>query len=229
MEDFDWMQLLNPEFYILLEFEGIKLGLIVILFIVFAETGLLAGFFLPGDSLLFLAGIYSESLMQQISLGNDFLNVTLLALLVAFMGIIGNMVGYWFGSKSGTYLFNRKDNFLYKKKYLYDAKAFFDKYGNKAIIFARFIPVVRTFTPMIAGIVSMDKKSFMFYNMLGSFLWSFSMIFAGHYLHQLFLEKFHIDLKHYIEYIVIFIVLVTTLPLIMKLIRKEKVSKESEI
>lgn len=229
MEDFDWMQLLNPEFYILLEFEGIKLGLIVILFIVFAETGLLAGFFLPGDSLLFLAGIYSESLMQQISLGNDFLNVTLLALLVAFMGIIGNMVGYWFGSKSGTYLFNRKDNFLYKKKYLYDAKAFFDKYGNKAIIFARFIPVVRTFTPMIAGIVSMDKKSFMFYNMLGSFLWSFSMIFAGHYLHQLFLEKFHIDLKHYIEYIVIFIVLVTTLPLIMKLIRKEKVSKENEI
>ena len=223
MEDFNWMQLLNPEFYILLEFGGIKIGLIVILFIVFAETGLLAGFFLPGDSLLFLAGIYSENLMQQISLGNDFLNVTLLALLVAVMGIIGNMVGYWFGSKSGSYLFNRKDNFLYKKKYLYDAKAFFDKYGNKAIIFARFIPVVRTFTPMIAGIVSMDKKSFMFYNMIGSFLWSVSMIFAGHYLHQLFLEKFNIDLKHYIEYIVIAIVLVTTFPVIMKLLKKEKV------
>ena len=223
MEDFNWMQLLNPEFYILLEFGGIKIGLIVILFIVFAETGLLAGFFLPGDSLLFLAGIYSENLMQQISLGNDFLNVTLLALLVAVMGIIGNMVGYWFGSKSGSYLFNRKDNFLYKKKYLYDAKAFFDKYGNKAIIFARFIPVVRTFTPMIAGIVSMDKKSFMFYNMVGSFLWSVSMIFAGHYLHQLFLEKFNIDLKHYIEYIVIAIVLVTTFPVIMKLLKKEKV------
>ena len=223
MEDFNWMQLLNPEFYILLEFGGIKIGLIVILFIVFAETGLLAGFFLPGDSLLFLAGIYSENLMQQISIGNDFLNVTLLALLVAVMGIIGNMVGYWFGSKSGSYLFNRKDNFLYKKKYLYDAKAFFDKYGNKAIIFARFIPVVRTFTPMIAGIVSMDKKSFMFYNMVGSFLWSVSMIFAGHYLHQLFLEKFNIDLKHYIEYIVIGIVLVTTFPIIMKLLKKEKV------
>lgn len=223
MEDFNWMQLLNPEFYILLEFGGIKIGLIVILFIVFAETGLLAGFFLPGDSLLFLAGIYSENLMQQISLGNDFLNVALLALLVALVGIIGNMVGYWFGSKSGSYLFNRKDNFLFKKKYLYDAKAFFDKYGNKAIIFARFIPVVRTFTPMIAGIVSMDKKSFMFYNMIGSFLWSVSMIFAGHYLHQLFLEKFNIDLKHYIEYIVIAIVLVTTFPVIMKLLKKEKV------
>lgn len=223
MEDFNWMQLLNPEFYILLEFGGIKVGLIVILFIVFAETGLLAGFFLPGDSLLFLAGIYSETLMQQISLGNDFLNVTVLALLVALMGIIGNMVGYWFGSKSGSYLFNRSDNFLYKKKYLYDAKAFFDKYGSKAIVFARFIPVVRTFTPVIAGIVSMEKKSFMFFNTLGSFLWSFSMIFAGHYLYQLFLEKFHIDLKHYIEYIVIGIVLATTLPVLLKLLKKQKV------
>ncbi|WP_309608406.1 VTT domain-containing protein [Flavobacterium sp.] len=223
MEDFNWMQLLNPEFYILLEFGSVKVGLIVILFIVFAETGLLAGFFLPGDSLLFLAGIYSETLMQQISLGNDFLNVTVLALLVALMGIIGNMVGYWFGSKSGSYLFNRSDNFLYKKKYLYDAKAFFDKYGSKAIVFARFIPVVRTFTPVIAGIVSMEKKSFMFFNTLGSFLWSFSMIFAGHYLYQLFLEKFHIDLKHYIEYIVIGIVLATTLPVLLKLLKKQKV------
>lgn len=226
MKDFNWMQLLNPEFYILLEFSGIKIGLIVILFIVFAETGLLAGFFLPGDSLLFLAGIYSESLMQQISLGHDFLNVTLLALLVAIVGILGNTVGYWFGSKSGSYLFNRQDNFIYKKKYLYDAKAFFDKYGNKAIIFARFIPVVRTFTPVIAGIVSMDKKSFLFYNILGSFLWSFSMIFSGHYLHQLFLEKFDIDLKHYIEYIVIAIVLITTAPLIFKFLKKKQTIKE---
>lgn len=225
MKDFNWMQLLNPEFYILLEFSGIKIGLIVILFIVFAETGLLAGFFLPGDSLLFLAGIYSESLMQQISLGHDFLNVTLLALLVAIVGILGNTVGYWFGSKSGSYLFNRQDNFIYKKKYLYDAKAFFDKYGNKAIIFARFIPVVRTFTPVIAGIVSMDKKSFLFYNILGSFLWSFSMIFSGHYLHQLFLEKFDIDLKHYIEYIVIAIVLITTAPLIFKFLKKRTIKE----
>ena len=222
MEDFNWMQLLNPEFYILLDFGGIKIGLIVILFIVFAETGLLAGFFLPGDSLLFLAGIYSENLMQQISIRNDFLNVTLLALLVALIGIVGNTVGYWFGSKSGSYLFNRKDNFLFKKKYLYDAKAFFDKYGSKAIVFARFIPIVRTFTPVIAGIVSMEKKSFMFFNTLGSFMWSFSLIFAGHYLYQLFLEKFHIDLKHYIEYIVIGIVLSTTLPVLIKLLKKEK-------
>lgn len=221
MKDFNWLQLLNPEFYILLELGGIKIGLLVVLFIVFAETGLLAGFFLPGDSLLFLAGIYSETLMQQISLGNDFLNVTVFALLVSVMGILGNMAGYWFGAKSGTYLYNRKDSFLFKKKYLYQAKEFFDKYGNKAIVFARFLPIVRTFAPVIAGIVSMDKKKFMFFNILGSFLWSFSMIFSGHYLHQLFLDQFNIDLKHYIEFIVIGIVAFTTIPVLWKLFKKK--------
>ena len=220
MNYFDWKQLFNPEFYILLEFSGIKIGLIVVLFIVFAETGLLAGFFLPGDSLLFLAGIYSETLMQQISVGNSFLNVSLLATLVSLMGILGNMVGYWFGEKSGTYLYNRKDNFLFKKKYLFQSKAFFEKYGAKAIVFARFLPLFRTFAPVIAGIVSMDKKRFMFFNILGSFLWSFTMIFSGHYLYQLFLEEFHIDLKHYIEYIVIVIIIITTFPVLIKLLKK---------
>jgi membrane-associated protein len=220
MNNFDWKQLFNPEFYILLEFSGIKIGLIVVLFIVFAETGLLAGFFLPGDSLLFLAGIYSETLIQQISVGNSFVNVSLLATLVSVMGIFGNMVGYWFGAKSGTYLYNRKDNFLFKKKYLFQSKDFFEKYGAKAIVFARFLPIFRTFAPVIAGIVSMDKKRFMFFNIIGSFLWSFTMIFSGHYLYQLFLEEFHIDLKHYIEYIVIVIILITTFPVLIKLLKK---------
>ncbi|WP_428223431.1 DedA family protein [Flavobacterium sp.] len=221
MKDFNWLQLLNPEFYILLEFGGIKIGLIVVLFIVFAETGLLAGFFLPGDSLLFLAGIYSETLMSQISLGSDFLNVTVFAALVGLMGVLGNMTGYWFGAKSGNYLYKQEDSFFFKKKYLYQAKAFFDKYGNRAIVFARFLPIVRTFAPVVAGIVEMDKKKFMFYNILGSFLWAFSMIFAGHYLHALFLKSFGIDLKHYIEFIVIGIVAFTTFPVLWKLFKKE--------
>ncbi|MBP9849939.1 MAG: DedA family protein [Flavobacterium sp.] len=221
MENFNWLQLLNPEFYILLEFGGVKIGLLVVLFIVFAETGLLAGFFLPGDSLLFLAGIYSESLMSQISFGNDFLNVTVFALLVTIMGIFGNMAGYWFGAKSGNYLYNREDSFFYKKKYLYQSQEFFEKYGSRAIVFARFLPVVRTFAPIIAGIVGMDKKDFMFFNILGSFLWSFSMIFAGHYLHAFFLENFNIDLKHYIEFIVIAIVAFTTVPVLWKVFKKK--------
>jgi membrane-associated protein len=220
MTDFDWKQLFNPEFYILLEFGGVKIGLYVVLFIIFAETGLLAGFFLPGDSLLFLCGIYSESLMREFSTGSDFLNVILLATLVSGMGILGNMVGYWFGSKSGTYLYKREDSFFFKKKYLYQSKDFFDKYGSKAIVFARFLPIFRTFAPVIAGIVSMDKKIFMFFNILGSVLWSFTMILSGHYLYELFLSQFGIDLKHYIEYIVIGIILITTFPVLWKLFKK---------
>lgn len=223
MEHFDWKQLFNPEFYILLQVGGVKIGLYVVLFIVFAETGLLAGFFLPGDSLLFLCGIYSELLMKDFTTGSDFVDVTFLATLVAVMGILGNMAGYWFGKKSGTYLFKREDSFFFKKKYLFQSKDFFDKYGNRAVVFARFLPIVRTFAPVVAGIVEMDRKRFMFYNVLGSFLWSFTMIFAGHYLYELFLNSFDIDLKHYIEYIVIGIILVTTIPVLLKILKKRSV------
>jgi len=220
MNNFDWKQLINPEFYILLEFGGVKIGLLVLLFIIFAETGLFAGFFLPGDSLLFLAGIYSELLTQQISLGNDFLNIVVLSSLVTLAGILGNMVGYWFGVKGGTYLYNKEDTFWFKEKYLLQSKDFFEKYGGKAIIFARFLPIFRTFAPIVAGIAGMDKKKFMFFNIVSSILWSFSLIFAGHYLSALFLEKFDIDLKSHIEYIVIGIVLITTVPVLFKLLKK---------
>ncbi|MSP85748.1 MAG: DedA family protein [Flavobacteriaceae bacterium] len=220
MNSFDWTQLINPEFYILMEFGGIKIGLIVILFIIFAETGLFAGFFLPGDSLLFLAGIYSELLTKQISLGNDFANVILLSTLVSLAGIFGNMVGYWFGFKGGSYLYNKEDTFWFKEKYLLQSRDFFEKYGGKAIIFARFLPIFRTFAPIVAGIAAMNKKKFMLNNIIGSILWSFSMILSGHYLSALFLEKFNIDLKSHIEYIVIGIVLITTGPVLFKLLKK---------
>ena len=227
MTDFDWMQLLNPEFYITMSIGGVKVGLWIVLFIVFAETGLFAGFFLPGDSLLFLAGIYSRDLIENFTfIESDIVNVTLLAVLVAISGIIGNMVGYWFGSKSGYYLYKKQDSFWFKKKYLIQSKDFFERYGGKAIIFARFLPVLRTFAPIVAGIVTMDKKKFMFYNILSSFLWSFTLIFAGHYLYGLFLEKFDIDLKHHIEKIIIVIILVSTLPVIMKMLKKTPVKEE---
>ncbi|MEY2630666.1 MAG: Protein DedA [Bacteroidota bacterium] len=221
MSDFDWMQLLNPEFYITMSLGGVKVGLWIVLFIVFAETGLFAGFFLPGDSLLFLAGIYSRDLVENFTIiESDVLNVTLLAVLVAVAGIIGNMVGYWFGAKSGYYLYKKEDSFWWKKKYLIQSKDFFERYGGKAIIFARFLPVVRTFAPIVAGIVTMDKKKFMFYNIVSSFLWSFILIFAGHYLYGMFLKEFDIDLKHHIEKIVIFIILISTFPVFLKMIKK---------
>ncbi len=141
-EGFDWLQLINPEFYINMKIGGINIGLWVVLFIVFAETGLFVGFFLPGDSLLFLSGIYSSELVSQfVHIESDFLNVLLLSSMVAVAGILGNMIGYWFGAKSGPYLYRRGDSFFFKKKYLFQARDFFEKHGGRAIILARFFPI----------------------------------------------------------------------------------------
>ena len=229
MESFDWMQLLNPEFYINLKISGVPIGIYVVLFIVFAETGLFAGFFLPGDTLLFLAGIYSTELMSTIvSIDNDFINLAILSSLVALAGIIGNTFGYWFGSKSGYYLYNKEDTFWFKKKYLIESRIFFEKHGGRAIIFARFVPIIRTFAPIIAGIVGMEKKKFMFFNILSSFLWAFTLIFAGHYLNDLFMAEFGINLKDHIEIIVLSIVAITTVPLLLNYLKKKTGTKEDE-
>jgi len=229
MNSFDWTQLLNPEYYINIQIGGVPVGIYVILFIVFAETGLFAGFFLPGDTLLFLAGIYSGELMSTIvTIDSDFLNLVLLASLVALAGIVGNTFGYWFGSKSGYYLYNKEDTFWFKKKYLVESRIFFEKHGGRAIIFARFLPIIRTFAPIIAGIVGMEKKRFMFFNVVSSLLWSFALIFAGHYLYDLFLKEFGIDLKAHIEFIVLAIVAITTLPLIINYFKRKTEIKDEE-
>lgn len=230
MDSFHWTELLNPEFYINLKPGGVPIGIYVVLFIVFAETGLFVGFFLPGDSLLFLAGIYSESLMATIfTIEGDFINVALLSTMVAIAGIIGNTFGYWFGSKSGSYLYAKKDTFWFKKKYLLQSHDFFEKHGGRAIIFARFFPIIRTFAPIIAGVVGMEKKKFMLFNVISSILWSFTLIFAGHYLYELFLTKFDIDLKSHIELIILGIVLITTVPLVINAIKGKKVVEEEAI
>lgn len=227
MSSFDWKNLIDPLFYIHFDVNGIKLGIYIVLFIVFAETGLFAGFFLPGDSLLFLAGIYNRELIENILfIDSDFINVVLLSTMVGFAGILGNIVGYWFGSKSGYYLYNKKDTFWFKKKYLVQSKDFFKRHGGRAIIFARFLPIFRTFAPIVAGIVTMDKKKFMFYNVVSSFLWSFILIFAGHYLYGFLLDNYQINLKEHIELIVIGLVVVTLSPVLIKLARKHPVSEE---
>jgi membrane-associated protein len=206
--------LIDPEFYIKLG------GLWVLLFIVFAETGLMVGFFLPGDSLLFVAGMYSSELIGSLvkaGVGGDLPDLVALWVLVSVCGIAGNWVGYWFGNKSGPYLYHRKDNFFFKQKYLSRAKDFFEKHGGEAVVFARFLPIIRTFTPIIAGIVVMDKKKFLLYNFIGSMAWVFTMLFAGHYLERFFLARHGFDLKKHLEVIVIGIVVVTTAPVLYKL------------
>jgi membrane-associated protein len=206
--------LIDPEFYIKYG------GLWVLLFIVFAETGLMVGFFLPGDSLLFVAGMYSTELIGSLvkgGVGGDLPDLLALWILVSVCGIAGNWAGYWFGNKSGPYLYHREDNFLFKKKYLFRAREFFDKHGGEAVVFARFLPIIRTFAPIIAGIVVMDKKKFILYNFIGCMAWVFTMLFAGHYLEQFFMGKYGFDLKKHLEVIVIGIVIVTTFPVLYKL------------
>jgi membrane-associated protein len=212
---FHWTELLQPQWYI---DNG---GLWFIVFAVFAETGLFAGFFLPGDSLLFVTGIFSDNLVKTglgVDLSSSFLNLLVLGIVISLAGVLGNFIGYWFGKKSGPFLFERKDTFLFKKKYLWQAKEFYDKHGGGAIVMARFLPIIRTFAPIVAGIVAMDKKRFTFYNLVGSFAWVFSMLFAGHYLQLLFMKWFNFDLKQHLEVIVIGIVLVTTAPILIKLV-----------
>ncbi len=215
--DVTFRDLLNPEFYIQ---HG---GLFLLLFIVFAETGLFIGFFLPGDSLLFVAGIYSHELANEIIHTNsDIVSLLLLLTLISTAGIAGNFLGYWFGKKSGSYLLHRKDNFLFKKKYLHQAHEFYEKHGGQAIVFARFLPIIRTFAPIIAGIVKMNNKKFSYYNIIGCIAWVSTMLLAGHYLYKIILSKFNFNLKAHLELIVLGIVLVTTLPILIKLFFRKK-------
>jgi membrane-associated protein len=228
-KSFTWKDLLNPMFYIVYG------GFLLLLFIVFAETGLFVGFFLPGDSLLFVAGIYSgnlaNDLFKRIGMGGvryEALDLFVLIALISLAGILGNTVGFWTGKKIGPTMFHWRDRFLFKKKYLYDAHEFYEKHGGGAIVFARFLPIIRTFAPIVAGIVDMDKKKFSFYNMIGCVAWVFSMIIAGHFLQKWIFTQFNFDLKKHLELIVLGIVIITTAPVLIKLFsgkKKEKVSQ----
>ncbi|MCX6298906.1 MAG: VTT domain-containing protein [Bacteroidetes bacterium] len=210
---FHWSQLLQPQFYI--EHGGLWL----IMFVVFAETGLFAGFFLPGDSLLFVAGIYSTNLANEVvATGNEYIDLLVILVLIAAAGIAGNATGYWFGRKVGPAMYGWKENLLFKRTYLEQAHEFYEKHGGGAIIVARFIPIIRTFAPIVAGIVQMQKARFVLYNIIGSIAWVFSMLVGGHFLQKWILSQFGFDLKHHLEIIVLGIVLITTAPVIMKLV-----------
>ena len=230
LDAFHWSQLLQPQFYIE---NG---GLWLLLFVVFAETGLFIGFFFPGDSLLFVAGIFahkmdngepglSHQFLKLIGLGgiqNEFVDLFVLVGLISLAGIIGNTVGYWIGKRIGPAMFHWPDKYLFRKKYLHQAHDFYEKHGAVAIVGARFLPIIRTFAPVVAGIVQMDKKKFGFYNIVGCIAWVFSMIFAGYFLQKWILSQFGFDLKQHLEIIVLVIVLVTTAPVLMKLFSKPK-------
>ena len=223
MNEFDWKNLIDPLFYINFSIDGVKVGLWLVLFIVFAETGLFAGFFLPGDSLLFLAGIYSRELIENFMfVDSDFLNVVILAALVAAAGILGNTVGYWFGAKSGYYLYNKQDTFWFKKKYLVQSKDFFEKHGGRAIILARFLPIFRTFVPFIAGIANMNPAKHFLYNVIGAILWVLTFVLAGYFFGLTPIVKENFSL------VIIGILVVTILPGIFAFLKSKFSSKKEE-
>lgn len=196
-------------------------GLYLVVLIIFAETGLFVGFFLPGDSLLFITGMIIANSLSPFS--NEVMNLIFWMSLISVAGIIGNMVGYWFGKKSGPLLFERKDTWLFKRKYIIQAKEFYEKKGGAAIIIARFLPIVRTFAPIVAGVVHMDFKKFVFYNIVGCLAWVISMVMAG------FLLGSNTWVNENLEYIVIGIVLLTTAPVLIKLFFSKKKSPTLEI
>lgn len=194
-------------------------GLYLLIFVVFAETGLFIGFFLPGDSLLFASGIYLDDLAKELPIGQHYSVVLLLVMLAS---IIGNIVGYWFGKTTGPLLYDRKETWLFRKKHLMRARDFYDQYGKATIFMAKFLPIIRTFAPIIAGIVGMPVRTFIFYNILGSIAWVASMMLGGYFLQSWVESKFGFSLKDHIEAITIGIILVTTLPVLYKLFFAKK-------
>lgn len=185
-------------------------GFYLLLFVVFAETGLFFGFFLPGDYLLFLAGMFVATNKLDISI------YILIAGLIA-AAVSGNFVGYWFGKKTGPVLYQRDDSFFFKKKYLKAAEIYYRKQGAFALIMGRFIPIVRTFAPIIAGIVKLDFKKFAFYNISGAFLWITSLTLLGFFLGRSF-EK---EINDYLLYIIVGFILITTIPLIVTYFKRK--------
>ena len=177
-------------------------GLALLLFVIFAETGLFFGFFLPGDSLLFVAGLLSTSKYIDQPVG-------LLIIMLVIVAFSGTTVGYFFGLWAKKYFKNRKENFFYKQKYLDMAQDFYKRYGMMAFIVGRFLPIVRTFVPILAGIVKIDFKKFLFYNLMGAVLWITTLVMAGYWLGNVS------PLIDNVELIIVGLIVVTAIPVII--------------
>ena len=186
-------------------------GLIGIFIIIFAESGLLIGFFLPGDSLLFTAGVLASGRIPDLQL-------PLVPLLIGcfLAAVIGDSVGYTFGRRIGRPLFEREDSGLFKKKYITQAQAFYDKHGSKTIVLARFVPIVRTFAPIVAGAAEMKYQTFLVFNLVGGLLWACGVSLAGYFLGNLIPPE---DVDKYLLPIILLIVLISVAPAILHVAR----------
>lgn len=204
-------QLLDPEKLLR---EG---GFYLVVFVIYAETGLFFGFFLPGDYLLFLAGMF-------VATGKLDVNIALLLAGLCVAAISGNFTGYWFGRRTGPLLYTRKDSFFFKKRYLKAAEDYYNKQGAFALIMGRFVPIVRTFAPIFAGVVKLEFKKFALYNIVGGVLWICSLTLLGYFLGR----RFEKEINDYLLYIIIGFILITTIPLLITFVKRKVVSGTEE-
>ncbi len=192
-------------------------------FIIFAEVGLAVGFFLPGDSLLVVTGLMAKTLP-------DKLYVWYAALAMFAGSVIGDSTGYWTGRFMGKSLFKREDSFIFKPSRVEKANKFFEKHGAKTIVLARFVPIVRTFAPLVIGASNMPYRKYIVYSVLGGFFWIFGMVLAGYYLGGLVEQSLGIKLQDHIEKVVIVVVFLSLLPPMIEYLkhRKEKKNDSEE-
>lgn len=205
------LEFFNPQY--LIQYGGLAL----LLFIVFAETGLFFGFFLPGDSLLFVAGLLTTS---------KYINqpVGVLVVLLIIAAFLGTCVGYYFGVWAKRYFQPKDSNLFFKQKYLDMAQEFYGRYGMMAFIVGRFLPIVRTFVPILAGIVKIDVKKFLLYNFLGATAWIGSLVMAGYWLGNLFPA-----LVDNVEFIIVTLIIVTAIPVYLSYRRARKQSAGEKV
>lgn len=189
-------------------------GIIGVLAVVFAESGLLIGFFLPGDSLLFTTGFLIHAGFLPV-------NIHLAVFLIFIAAVLGDSVGYTFGRKTGPRIFKREDARIFKQKYIKDAQAFYEKHGGKTIIIARFIPIVRTFAPIVAGVGKMHYRTFLTYNVIGALLWAVGVTYIGYMLGGLF-ESMGLEIDHVLLPIVVIIILISILPPTIHILKDKK-------
>jgi membrane-associated protein len=184
-------------------------AVVVACLMIFAECGLLVGFFLPGDSLLFTAGLYIER-------GSIATPLWLMCVLLSVCAFLGNVSGYWIGAKAGPALFNKPDSRLFKQEHVTRTHEFFERYGGRAIILGRFVPIVRTFITAIAGVGRMEPKKYFGYSAIGGVLWASGVTILGYALGR-------IDFVHdHIELILVLLVLVSVIPIIIEVLRKRR-------
>ena len=186
----------------------IGLGILAVIFVIFAESGLLIGFFLPGDSLLFTAGaFYATGILP----GSLPVNIHLFVFLLFIAAVLGDTVGYWFGRETGPRIFSKPDARIFKQSHVKHAQAFYEKHGGKTIIIARFVPIVRTFAPIVAGVSGMHYPRFLSYNLVGGFLWTFGVTYLGYFAGHALIAA-GIDIDHVILPIAALIILISVAP-----------------